>query len=115
MRITAAKSKNSLFKALCERYDLPAPETEVKFHPTRRWRFDYCWPDRRVAVEINGGIWNAWKYGNRLGGSAHGTPFGILRDMEKVREAQALGWKVLSFTPQEIMDPKTYELLRTVL
>ena len=24
--------------------DLPGPVPEYRFHPTRRWRFDYAWP-----------------------------------------------------------------------
>lgn len=28
---------------------------EHRFHPTRRWRFDFAWPDEKVALEVEGG------------------------------------------------------------
>lgn len=31
---------------------LPAPVTEHRFHPVRRWRFDFAWPDEHLALEI---------------------------------------------------------------
>ena len=30
---------------------------EYRFNPDRRWRFDFAWPDKKVAVEMEGGIW----------------------------------------------------------
>lgn len=30
------------------------PVREYKFHPSRRWKFDFCWPDRMIAVETEG-------------------------------------------------------------
>jgi len=33
---------------------LPAPVFEYRFHPSRKWRFDIAWPERRVAVEVEG-------------------------------------------------------------
>ena len=41
---------------------LPAPDREYRFapqvdgKPVRRWRFDCAWPDRLVALEIDGGL-----------------------------------------------------------
>ncbi|MGI0119640.1 hypothetical protein [Zooshikella sp. RANM57] len=37
---------------------LPKPETEYIFHPSRCWRFDFAWPDRKLAVEVEGGGWS---------------------------------------------------------
>lgn len=68
---------------------LPAPVAEYRFHPTRRWRFDYAWPGDRggVAVEVDGGQWKS-------GGGRHNTD----RDREKLNVAAALGWRVLRFS-----------------
>jgi very-short-patch-repair endonuclease len=71
---------------------LPDPITEFKFHPVRKWRFDYAWPDRKVALEIEGGIWNR---------GAHVRALHYMSDMEKYNEAQKLGWRVFRFTPQQ--------------
>tara|TARA_R110002126_G_scaffold288065_2_gene441348 strand:+ start:900 stop:1049 length:150 start_codon:yes stop_codon:yes gene_type:complete len=31
---------------------IPTPEAEYRFHPTRRWRFDFARPDKKLAVEV---------------------------------------------------------------
>src|SRR5688572_23096660 len=66
---------------------------EVRFHPTRRWRFDIAWPEKKVAVEVDGGSW--------IGGR-HTTGSGFEKDCEKLSEAAALGWRVLRVTPRQI-------------
>ena len=33
-----------------ERAGLPAPVAEFRFHPVRRWRLDYAWPEGFVAL-----------------------------------------------------------------
>ena len=63
---------------------------EFRFHPDRRWRFDYACPERMVAVEIEGNIFN---YGR------HNNPMGFLRDCEKYGTATSMGWRVLRFAP----------------
>lgn len=67
--------------------DLPPPVAEYRFHPTRHWRFDFAWPARGVAVEVDGGQWKA-------GGGRHNTD----ADREKLNTAAALGWRVLRFS-----------------
>jgi very-short-patch-repair endonuclease len=69
-------------------------EREHKFHPTRKWRFDFAFPRKRIAVEIEGGIW--------MKKSRHTSSKGYLSDMEKYNAANKLGWRVLRFTPQEV-------------
>ena len=64
---------------------LPEPEREYRFHPTRKWRFDFAWPEIKVAVEIEGSV---WAQGRHTRGS------GYLGDIEKYNEATALGWRV---------------------
>jgi len=68
---------------------LPEPEREYRFHPTRRWKFDFCWPSKMVAVELEGGTWT---------GGRHTRPVGFEKDCEKYNEAAIMGWKVLRFT-----------------
>ena len=34
----------------------PEPELEYRFHPFRKWRFDFAWPEQKVAVEMEGGV-----------------------------------------------------------
>ena len=71
------------------------PEREYRFTPFRRWRFDYAWPYKMVAMEVEGG---AWTYGR------HNRAGGFLKDMEKYTEAAILGWRVLRITPDQLPD-----------
>lgn len=80
-------------------YGLPTPRPEYRFHPKRRWRLDFAWVDRKIAVEVEGGIWIKGFTGR---GGAHSLPSNIIRDMEKSNEAQKLGWKIFRFTPREL-------------
>lgn len=77
--------------------DLPPPVRQFKFHPHRKWRFDFAFPDADVllAVEISGGTW-------RKGG--HTSPLGITKDYEKLRAAQRLGWRVLPYSSKDCED-----------
>lgn len=74
-------------------FDVPKPEREFAFHPTRKWRFDFAWPALKIAAEVQGGIWNR---------GAHGRGSGIERDAEKLNEAQLLGWVVLLLSPGQV-------------
>lgn len=68
-------------------------EREVRFHPVRRWRFDFAFPDRRLAVEVEGGIYGHGRH-QRVGG--------FTADCEKYNEAALLGWVVLRVTPAQV-------------
>lgn len=74
-------------------HGLPAPVAEFRFHPTRRWRFDYAWPAHRVALEVEGGIWV---------GGRHINPRGFFNDLEKYNAAAVLGWRILRVTPKAV-------------
>lgn len=89
-----------------KRRGIPDPVTEFKFHPTRRWRFDYCWVKEKVAIEINGGVWIKGR---------HTRGAGQIKDMEKLNEAQRMGYDVYQFTPQQLPLESTAEFLRGVL
>lgn len=65
-------------------------ESEVVFHPERKWRFDWAIPELKAAIEYNGIMSSK---------SRHTTVTGYSGDMEKLNAAQALGWTVLQFTP----------------
>lgn len=65
---------------------------EYKFHPVRKWRFDYALLEHKIAIEIEGGIWN---------NGAHVRGKHYSSDMEKYNQAQILGWKVLRYTHEQ--------------
>ena len=72
---------------------LNVPVAEYKFHSVRKWRFDYCWPDKKLAVEIEGGIFQQGR---------HTRGAGFANDMEKYNAAVLLGWRILRYTPNKI-------------
>ena len=85
--------KRDLFPDLCVVSLLPRPVAEYRFHDLRRWRFDYAWPDWKIALEVEGGVWT---------GGRHTRGAGYLGDCEKYNEAQLLGWIVLRCTPSQL-------------
>lgn len=67
---------------------------EYKFTPARNWRFDFCWPEQRVAVEIEGGVY--------MRVSGHTSAAGYQKDCAKYNAAIEAGWVVLRYTPQMV-------------
>ena len=93
-----AKSKlEDKFAALWESQaaDCAKPEREYRFHPERKWRFDFAFPDSRVAVEMEGGIWTG-------GGHNRGTIYNT--NCDKYNAAAMLGWTVLRYTTNHLRD-----------
>lgn len=76
----------------CRWLSIPVPEREVTFHPTRKWRFDLAWPAFKVACEVQGGTFIKAADGAAGRHSRGGAQTG---DMEKLNEAQLLGWLVI--------------------
>ena len=77
-----------------------SPVTEYKFHPVRKWRFDYCWPDIKLAVEFEGGTFIG-------GGHTRGVIYG--QNCEKYNEAAIMGYMVLRFTAPQVRSCEAYE------
>ena len=71
-------------------------EREYRFHPKRRWRFDFAWPEFKVAVEVEGVVWG--------GSGRHQRAAGYAADCEKYNEALLLGWRVLRVTQRQVND-----------
>lgn len=108
-----------LFKAALKAAGLPMPKPEYRFHPERKWRFDYAWEGKtyphwcydcgrslQLALEVEGGV---WVQGRHTRGS------GFVKDMEKYNEAAAQGWRILRVTPARLCHPDTIDLIRRAL
>lgn len=78
-------------------------EKEYKFHPVRKWRFDYAIPSIRMAIEVEGGVWT---------GGRHTSSRGFLGDMEKYNEAALAGWCLVRTTPDRLLTSETLELIK---
>lgn len=99
------------------------PERQYKFHPDRGWLFDFAWPAKRFAVEIDGGtrgrrvichacsaIVRAKKRNGEVGrelriGGGHSRGPAHQNQYEKLRAAQMLGWMVFSYTTIDLQKP----------
>lgn len=55
---------------------------EYRFHPARKWRFDFAFPSVKLAVEVDGRGHFAGK---------------MTSDYDKQNEATRLGWRILRF------------------
>jgi hypothetical protein len=91
-----------------ERAGLPAPEQEVPFAKDlgRRWRFDLAWSARRVAVEVEGGVYS---------GGRHTRGAGFEQDCTKYNTATTLGWAVYRVTRGMIESGEAVALLGQAL
>jgi len=88
---------------------------EYRFHPPRRWRFDFVidgpWmvdaplPNPRFAVEVEGGAWN----GGHKRGQAADT------DCEKANAATMDGWPVFRFTTAQVNDGRALKTIEEAL
>lgn len=94
------------FEALCLAHGLPTPEREIRFHPKRKWRFDFAWPSLMVALEIEGGAFR---------GPGHRSVGVFLRNIEKYNEAAIHGWKVLRCTTDDMRTGSVFDWLERVL
>lgn len=79
---------------------------ELKFHPKRQWRFDFCIPTHMIAIEVEGG---AFTQGRHTRGA------GFIGDMEKYNEAVILGWKIYRITPEMMVKTKTFDDLKRLI
>jgi hypothetical protein len=81
---------------------VPAHETEYRFAPPRRWRFDLAFPSVYWALEIEGGVWTAGR---------HTRGQGYTNDIRKYNAAMLLGWRILRVTPAMIASGEAFALL----
>lgn len=81
-------------------------EREHRFHPSRKWRFDFAWPESKVAVEVEGGHWT---------GGRHTRGAGFEADCEKYMEAMVMGWRVLRVTASLVRSGRALNALEAML
>ena len=114
----------NLFRAYCRTMGIPEPVTEYRFGAIasggpgkglrsrlkgtglQDWRMDYAWPDQKVALEVEGGVWV---------NGAHNRPGHFLSDMNKYNAAGAMGWIVLRCQPKDLMKYATVEMVKRAM
>ena len=65
-------------------------EKEYKFCSDRGWRFDFCIPSLKIAIEFEGGIF--------MQHSGHNTSKHFTKDSDKYNRAAVLGYRVIRVT-----------------
>jgi hypothetical protein len=106
-----------LYASQCVAYKLPPFERQHLFAKAaigRLWRFDFCWREYMLAVEIQGIV--VRKINGRIMTIAgHGDVTSMRRDHAKLNVATLLGWSVLQFMQDEIKPRRAIECTIQVL
>ena len=98
--------QDRIFLAARNQAGIPAPVAEHRFHPIRKWRFDFAWPDQLLAIEIQGGIFNNGR---------HSSGAAMLKEWEKLNTAAGMGWRLLYTQPGDCHKAVTLDAIRTAL
>jgi hypothetical protein len=85
---------------------VPEPEREHVFAKPRRWRFDFAWPARKVALEVEGGTWV---------NGAHNRGAHFESDCAKYNSAALAGWLVLRVTGAMVADGRALAFVERAL
>lgn len=83
-----------LFEKTAIQLGYPAPVREFQFAPPRKWRIDFAWPEDKLAVEVEGGLYIQGR---------HVRIRGYIGDLEKYNEIEMRGYTLLRFLPQQLM------------
>jgi very-short-patch-repair endonuclease len=79
---------------------------EFRFHPTRKFRFDYVIEEVKIGIEIEGGVF--------IGGR-HTSGVGYKNDCEKYNLAQLQGYVVLRYLPSQILQEEAIEQIKEAI
>lgn len=95
----------------CRQRGYPEPDTEVRFHPARKFAFDCAWVAERVALEFEGGTYGRGKpcpVCKRRSAAGHGSIDRMKRDHEKYTLAAVLGWRVMHQRPEQVQSGEVF-------
>lgn len=74
----------------------PQPKTQFAFaKPHRGWKADFAWPDQKVILECDGGVYS---------GGRHVRGTGFEEDCRKCNYAISIGYRVFHVTPGLLAD-----------
>ncbi len=87
-------------------HGVPEPKYEFVFASPRRWRLDLAWPDSKLGIEVQGGIWV---------GGAHNRGAALVKEHDKRNFLAELGWRVLYVQPRDLCLKDTADLIKRCL
>lgn len=85
---------------------IPIPAFEYRFHPDRRWRMDLAWIEKKVYLEVQGGIF--------INGR-HSRGAALLKEWEKHNTASWMGWRVLYCQPIDLCTTEMAVVIKKAL
>lgn len=92
----------------CRAVGLPEPWPEHQFAKPRKFAFDACWPDAKLALEIDGGVF-------LKGGGRHTRGAGYRKDCEKGALAAIRGWRVIHCLPEHVKNGQALAWIEAAL
>lgn len=93
---------------------LPEPIREYRFYPKRGWRADFAFPNQKLLVEYEGGIFvRAQRNGQDYGW--HQSVGRMLGDMEKYNMAALMGFRVLRYTAKQVKSGEAVKQIEAAL
>ena len=93
------------FEAMWRQLGGPVLDTEVRFHPDRRWRFDYCHLATRTAIELEGGAHSRGR---------HTRGAGFIGDCHKYNAAARLGYTVFRLATGMVQPDTLSEIIEHI-
>lgn len=101
VNVGESKLERRFGQQLAANPDLPAHQRNYFFLSDRDLEFDFCWPEARIAVEVQG--------------TPHRIKGKYGRDIEKRALAMLAGWRVLEVDGPRIKDGTAMVWLRQLL
>lgn len=77
------------------------PVREYRFDSVRRWRIDFAWPERKLAVEIES--------------SVHRIKSRFAGDISKYNALSFGGWVLFRFTAQQVKRGEAIDMVKKYL
>lgn len=84
---------------------------EYRFHPVRRWRFDFALEAYNLAIEVEGITY----FGGREKLGRHQTAKGMEGDLDKYDEAMRLGWTVYRCSQKMVKSGRAIETIEKLI
>lgn len=98
--------EDELAQMILHSRDIPTPERQFLYAEGRKLRADFAWPEHRLLLEAQGGVYTR---------QAHGSITGILADIDRSNAAVLNGWRMLRVTPEMVRSGQALELIRAAM
>ena len=99
------KNQYTLFQKVVEATLKTSLVPEYQFCKDRKFRFDFAIIEKKIAIEIEGGIYTNGR---------HTRGKGFSNDMQKYNLAIELGWRVLRYSPDQTNKNETIDQIKKV-